>query len=92
MKVTVRVFGELVPLLGRGLIFDLEEGASVKTLSKLLAGRIEGSQPGHISRHEIHGGELAILVNGRNIDTLNGLETELRDGDAVTLLPPFAGG
>lgn len=92
MKVTVRIFGDLVPLLGRGLVLDIEEGAIVKTLSKLLAGRIEGSKPGHVSQYKIHGGELVILVNGRNIDTLNGLETELGDGDVVTLLPPFAGG
>ncbi|MBS7637897.1 MoaD/ThiS family protein, partial [Candidatus Bathyarchaeota archaeon] len=32
------------------------------------------------------------LLNGRNIETLEGDETELRDGDLVILLPPFAGG
>ena len=33
-----------------------------------------------------------VLVNGRNIELLRGLETELMDGDLVVLLPPLSGG
>jgi len=35
---------------------------------------------------------LIIFVNGRNIITLNGLKTELRDGDQIILSTPVAGG
>jgi molybdopterin synthase sulfur carrier subunit len=35
---------------------------------------------------------LYILVNGRNIRHLNGLQTELKDGDIVSLFPVAAGG
>jgi molybdopterin synthase sulfur carrier subunit len=35
---------------------------------------------------------LYILVNGRNIRHLKGLETELVDGDIVSLFPVTAGG
>ncbi len=33
-----------------------------------------------------------ILVNGRNIEHLNGLSTPLEDGDTLSLFPPVGGG
>ncbi len=33
-----------------------------------------------------------VLVNGRHIDFLNGLETPLQPTDSVMLIPPVAGG
>jgi len=33
-----------------------------------------------------------ILVNGRDIDFLKGLETELKETDVVSIFPPVAGG
>ena len=35
---------------------------------------------------------ITILKNGRNIVFLDGLETELRDGDKIALFPPVTGG
>jgi sulfur-carrier protein len=37
-------------------------------------------------------GFLQFLVNGNSTSTLNGLETELRDGDLLAILPPVGGG
>jgi len=37
-------------------------------------------------------GFLQFLVNGNSTSTLNGLETELKDGDVVAILPPVGGG
>jgi len=37
-------------------------------------------------------GFLQFLVNGRSAATLNGLQTELEDGDALAILPPVGGG
>ncbi len=33
-----------------------------------------------------------ILVNGRDIRDLKGIETRLKDGDAVSIFPPVSGG
>ncbi|HHY93704.1 MAG TPA: MoaD/ThiS family protein [Firmicutes bacterium] len=35
---------------------------------------------------------LAVLVNGRNIRFLGGLDTVLKAGDTVSIIPPVAGG
>jgi sulfur-carrier protein len=35
---------------------------------------------------------ITILKNGRNIVFLDGLETELQDGDKIALFPPVTGG
>ena len=37
-------------------------------------------------------GFLQFLVNGNSSSTLNGLETELKDGDVLAILPPVGGG
>jgi MoaD family protein len=35
---------------------------------------------------------IVILVNGRNYQFLEGLKTELKDGDEVVISPPLVGG
>ena len=35
---------------------------------------------------------LSYLVNGININSLNGFETILKDGDVLSILPPVGGG
>jgi len=35
---------------------------------------------------------VSILQNGRNIQFVDGLESELADGDVVAIFPPVAGG
>jgi MoaD family protein len=37
-------------------------------------------------------GFLQFLVNGTSTSTLNGLETALKDGDVLAVLPPVGGG
>jgi len=35
---------------------------------------------------------LQFLINGTSTSTLNGLETELKNGDVLAILPPVGGG
>ena len=37
-------------------------------------------------------GFLQFLVNGQSASTMKGLQTELKDGDVVAILPPVGGG
>jgi molybdopterin converting factor small subunit len=92
MKILVRVFGELAQIIGNRHNLELGDKASISTLSDEIA-RITGQKRrGYLGEFEVGGSEMAILVNGRNIDLLDGLETVLRDGDEVVFLIPTMGG
>jgi len=92
MKVTVRVFGDLVPVLGKNHTFDLEDDDTINVLVGRIAKKAGLKRRGYLGNYRVIGGDLAILVNGRNIDLLKGLDTPLEDGDEVVLMPPAAGG
>ncbi len=92
MKVTVRVFGELVKILGKRHVLELEEGATVGYLSNLMAQNAGIKRRGYLGNFKVTGGDLAVLVNGKSIQLLEGVGTTLHDGDEVIFLPPAAGG
>jgi molybdopterin synthase sulfur carrier subunit len=92
MKVTVRVFADLVPVIGRKHSLELDDDATVGTLTSKIARKAGQKRRGYLGNYRIIGGDLAILVNGRNIDLLEGLKTPLSDGDEVVFMPPAAGG
>jgi len=93
MKVKVRFFALLREVAGiKEVEEEVEEGATVRGLLERLSERLprrfrelifEGQE---VSRNVI------ILVNRRGIRELEGLETKLKDGDEVALLPPVSGG
>lgn len=92
MKVNVRIFGNLVAAFGHKQFVELDEGATVGTLSNRLAESAGLRRQGYLGNYKVGGNDLAILVNGRNIHLLDGAETVLKNGDEVVILPPTAGG
>jgi len=92
MKVTVRVFGELVKILGKRHALELEEGATVGSLSNQMAKNAGIKRRGYLGHFKVTGGDLAVLVNGKSIQLLEGGGTILHEGDEVIFLPPAAGG
>ena len=92
MKVNVRILGELSSKLGRRKTLTLEEGSTVNTLVNSLSEEKSQNRQGHLGRYKISEGELAVLVNGKNIALLEGVKTILQDGDNVAFIPPAAGG
>ena len=92
MKVKVRVFGDLIPIIGKRHSLELEEGTSIGLLASMIAENAGLKRRGYLGNYRVIGGDLAVLVNGKNIDLLDGLETPLHDGDEVVFMPPVAGG
>jgi len=90
--VSVRVFGSLMPIVGELLTIELEEGAKIGLLKRMIFERADLRALREREELVGEGGRPLILLNGRNIETLEGDETELRDGDLVILISPFAGG
>ena len=92
MQVRVRVFGDIASEIGGNHALTLDEGATVGALTKEIARRAGQRRRGHLGSYRIGGADLAILVNGTNIDLLERLETVLMDGDDVVLLIQNMGG
>ncbi|MEM1524537.1 MAG: ubiquitin-like small modifier protein 1 [Nitrososphaerales archaeon] len=95
MRVLIKAFATLREILGStGQIqLELKDNINVNTLLNILAEKYGEQFTRYIFNEK---GELnpfvKIFINGRNIEFLKGLETELKNGDVITLIPPVAGG
>ena len=91
MKVTVRVFGDISAIIGRRHEVELADGATITTIASKI-GDQTGQSQGYLGEFRVGGKDLAILVNGKSIDMMDGTKTKLRDGDEVVIMQPTAGG
>lgn len=99
MKVVVKPFLFLRKVLGFTEIeLELPVGATVHDLLKVLRDqyglpeKIELAQGNFMLFDGEQPTGLTILVEGRNIRQLQGLESLLNEGSTVTIFPPSAGG
>lgn len=87
------MFGnELSRAIGRRHSVELDEGSTVSTLINKLSKLTGSTRAGFLGGFKVGGPNLAVLVNGRNVALGEGVETELRDGDEVVLIPFVVGG
>jgi MoaD family protein len=93
LRVLFKSFGQLRRILGNQLIeVDVPEGSTVrKVIERVVA--LGGPEleryimeGGHIS------GNLILLLNKRDIDTLGGENTLVKGGDELAVLPHVQGG
>lgn len=91
MDINVDIFGVLVPLIGRRLKFRLEEGADISRLISQIPNQARIEVRARV-REILADQAINILVNGKNINVLNGVLTCLEDEDLITLLTAFTGG
>lgn len=93
MNIRVRYLATLFDLMGTMRdVVEVPEGATVRDLIRA----IDRKHNGRLSREILDGDKLKdeynILVNGRAIDYLAGLDTRLKDNDEVVFMPPVGGG
>lgn len=97
MKVSVRFFTSLREITKRKeetLEFSDNEKATLDKVLAKLSQRYGKDFIDYVfdaNTHEVRG-FLQFLVNGTSASTLKGLQTELRDGDVLAILPPVGGG
>lgn len=91
MKITVRVFGDISAIIGRRHEVELAEGATITTIASKI-GQKTGQRQGYLGEFHVGGKDLAILVNGKSIDMMDGTQTKLKDEDEVVVMQPTAGG
>lgn len=92
MKVRVKMFANLQEISGTGEVL-LEAGTVLSALEQLVdmfAGLIDEIFE-DFDKRELKA-RIKIMVNGRNIDYLDGLRTALGEGDRVAVFPILAGG
>ncbi len=91
MAVTVKIPTPLRNLTGDVAEYDAESASLTALVEEL-----EGAYPGMRERLVDEGGELRrfvnLFVNGEDIRFMQGLETTLKEGDEVSIVPAVAGG
>ena len=95
MKITLHTILGLKQAIGQRLTeIELPQGATVKGLltymqerwGKGLSTRLFHPDSGAVLPY------VRIMVNGQAIEFLQGMETPLKEGDEVLMLPPVSGG
>lgn len=95
MKVTVRSVGLVKQLLGQGdLELSVPEGTTVSGLLRFLAEhQSEKMAPFAVEPKDPNGHlPVRVMVNGRDIQVLDGRFTILRPDDDILIFMPIAGG
>ena len=97
MQVKVRLFTSLREIVGKkeeSLIFTEGEKVTIDTVLKVLSDKYGKPFTEYIYEKETNKpkGFLQFLINGNSSTTMEGLKTELRDGDVLAVLPPVGGG
>jgi len=96
IKVKVKGVADIGKLLGGTgeHEIDLTPGSDLNHLLEVI---VEKSDPALFERLYTNEGrelkkDLRLLVNGQDIIFLEGLNTELKEGDRFSIIPPLAGG
>ena len=90
MKITVNVFGPDITLK-EGIFLEMDS-ATLRDVLRALTVKQEGALKRIIKDDLSLEKGCVILVNGRNISSLEKLETEIHDGDEITFTVLVAGG
>ena len=92
MKIKVRLFGDVSEAVGSKHIVELTDHSTVLTLTNKIQRGTGHSRGGYLGSFKVGGPDLAIMINGKNIQLLDGLDTILHDEDDVVILPFIVGG
>lgn len=96
MLITVKAFATLRSILGGSnrITLEVKDGSNLKDLIDVLSEKYGKNFKESIlqsGKDEVQP-YIKILINGRDIEFLKGLLTELKDGDEVVIIPPAGGG
>ncbi|MEM3550150.1 MAG: MoaD/ThiS family protein [Candidatus Bathyarchaeia archaeon] len=94
MKVTVKFIGSLQSLAGKSkLTLTLKDSTALKEAIREIIEKLPNLKAA-LMESELRSprSNNLILINGKEISVLNGLETNLKDGDDVVFIPVSHGG
>lgn len=92
MNLELRLFATFREAVGQKTIYrEYPEDATVKEVLEGLESEFEGLEGRFFENGDIRP-QINVLKNGREILHLEGLETEVTEGDTISIFPPVAGG
>jgi sulfur-carrier protein len=91
MRVSIKAFATFRNILGKERLVELADGESITDLLNTLCNSFGGLRDLLFDDSELKD-DVNILINGRNIQALNGIQTKLADGDELALFPAAIGG
>jgi molybdopterin converting factor small subunit len=92
MKVKVRLFGDVAEMVGSKHIIEMDDDSTVLTLTNQIQRDTGHKRGGYLGDFKVGGPDLAIMVNGKNIQLLSGIETKLCHDDDIVIMPFIVGG
>lgn len=93
MKVHVRFFAYLAIAVGREEKFDLKIGKASKVRDVIDAlTKDDKVRENLLDGNEALKPDVTILVNGREVKFLSGMDTILENDDEISIFPPVVGG
>ncbi|MBN1784552.1 MAG: MoaD family protein [Candidatus Bathyarchaeota archaeon] len=94
MKIQVKFFTSLREITGKKTEeIQIQDTIAVEMLLTLLSEKYGKKFHEYVyTKNGKVQGFLSFLVNGKNINALEGFDTKLKQGDTVAILPPVGGG
>jgi molybdopterin synthase sulfur carrier subunit len=97
MKIFLKFLADFADLVGKDTVtIEIPDGSNVKHALQLIIQKYNTELGEVMMDLETNNLRpyvpLLFLLNGKNIQILNGLKTELKDGDLLTFFPPAMGG
>lgn len=93
LNVKVRFFTRLREITGTSEeLLELPARTTVRTVLERLSAKHGRDFEEYLSAYDQSGFQLQFLVNGRSVANIQGLETEVKDGDTLAIVPPVGGG
>ena len=94
MKVEVKFFTSLREITGKKVdTIQMQDAITVNELVKMLSEKYGKKFRKYIyDKDGVTQEFLSFLVNGKNINNMQGFDTKLGDQDVIAILPPVGGG
>ena len=93
MPLTLKFIGALRQISGKTqLTVNFQEGMSLKDLVTKISQEMPQLEKTFSDQLNDSRSNTLVLINGREISVLNGLETKLSDGDEIVFIPVVHGG